>query len=196
MDDREFFNKLAPTWDQNEVRSTSERINHILDLLDIREGDAILDLGTGTGVLLPYLAQRIGKNGTITAVDYSTGMIEQAEKKYQNLNPKPEFLVVDFETENISGEYDRIILYCVYPHLHQPIDTIKWLGKVNLKKNGMITVAFPSGPDFINNIHREKHSDSDILPSAHELASFFRSQGLNAEVASATDDAYVVNIKF
>lgn len=195
MDERDFFDKLAPTWDENEVLSTPERINYILDFIDIRPGQAVLDLGTGTGVLLPYLAERVGKDGRITAVDYSTGMLSRAERKYSGLVPKPEFLCIDFENENVPGKFDHIILYSVYPHLHTPADTIRWFMAMNLNEGGNITIAFPSGPDFINSIHRQKHSESDILPPAEVLASQLRDCDINAAVVPSDSNSYVITIK-
>lgn len=195
MDDRHFFDKLAPTWDSNEEKSTPEKVSMILDLIDLREGDQVLDLGTGTGVLLPFIAQRIGPEGRITAVDYSSGMLERAKEKFKDLVPAPEFLNSDFENENIEGEFDKIILYCVYPHLHTPIDTLKWLRKVNLKPDGSIIIAFPCSEDFINNIHKDRHSESDLLPSAPALAAILEKNGLSAEVLASGDQAYVVRIK-
>lgn len=194
MDDSYFFDTLAPTWDANEVLSTPQRVNLVLDHMHIEPGQEILDLGTGTGVLIPFIAQRIGERGRITAVDYSAGMLEIAQSKYSNLTPKPEFLKLDFEKDNIEREYDRIILYCVYPHLHTPIETLKWLTAVNLKKNGALFIAFPCGPEFINNIHKEKHSDSDLLPSATSLSRFLMDNGLKSLVLSDNNDAYVVKI--
>ena len=101
---------------------------------------------------------------------------------------------MDFETETIPGEYDHIILYCVYPHLHTPVDTLKWLRGVNLADGGTITVAFPSDEKFINSIHRHKHSESDILPPASELAAWLRLNGLSADVAESTHDNYIITI--
>ncbi len=194
MDEKEFFDKLAPTWDANEVLSTPDKIRFILDYIDLKPGQRVLDLGTGTGVLIPYIAERVGKTGTITAVDYSMGMLDKAKEKFSVVVPTPDFIRLDFETETISGIYDRIILYCVYPHLHTPIDTLKWLRSVNLVDGGIITIAFPTGPEFINNVHREKHSESDILPSAEKLAEFLCLNGLNAKAILADDHSYVVNI--
>lgn len=194
MDERSFFDRLAPTWDANEVMSTPERVNDILDKMTILPGQRVLDLGTGTGVLIPYIAKRVGADGHITAVDYSEGMLALAKEKYSHLQPSPEFINADFETENISGIFDRIILYCVYPHLHAPVDTLRWLRTVNLAEGGKIFIAFPSGPNFINNIHRERHSESDILPPVEVLAEELRKHGLSAKALSSNDESYIIEI--
>lgn len=194
MDERAFFDNLSASWDDNEILSTSDRVNKILDFIDIKKGMSVLDLGTGTGVLLPFIAERVGERGKITAVDYSEGMLQQAIRKFSELHPAPEFLNLDIENENIPGEYDRIILYCVYPHLHTPVDTLKWLEKVNLKKDGSITIAFPCGADFINNIHREKHSESDKLQKPEALAAYLRENGLETQVLADSEEAYIITI--
>lgn len=195
MDERGFFDHLASSWDENEVLSTPEKVREIINYFNLKEGQRVLDLGTGTGVLLPYIAEKIGEKGEIVAVDYSTGMLERAKEKYSTLIPAPLFLNLDFENETIPGEFDRIILYCVYPHLHNPVDTLKWLSKVNLAEGGHISIAFPCGPDFINNIHREKHSESDRLVSASLLTDFLVKNGFQATVAAESDGAYVVNLR-
>lgn len=194
MDDREFFDRLAPEWDDNEVNSTPERVNRILDFMGIMRGQSVLDLGTGTGVLLPYLAERVGKDGSITAVDYSEGMLNLARKKFAGIIPSLRFENLDIEKDTIEGEFDRIILYSVYPHLHEPVETLKWLLKVNLNDNGKIFIAFPCSEDFINNIHKERHSHSDLLPSAKDLTKYLQENGLNAVLVSATQDSYIISI--
>ena len=195
MDQREFFDRIAPDWDVNETMSTPERVNKILDFMNIKEGQSVLDLGTGTGVLLPYLAERVCVTGRITAVDYSEGMLGEARKKFGNLIPTPLFENKDIENDTIEGEFDRIILYCVYPHLHEPVETLKWLKRVNLKPKGKIFIAFPCSEEFINNIHKERHSDSDELPSAEKLMSYLCDNGFNAKTVSATDKSYVISIE-
>lgn len=194
MDERKFFDNLASTWDANEVLSTPERVSEILQHAHIRPGESVLDLGTGTGVLIPQLATLVGAEGSITAVDYSQGMLDLAISKNAEVAPPPRFHNIDFENETIDGVFDHILLYCVYPHLHTPIDTLKWLRAVNLAENGIITIAFPTDEDFINSVHRQKHSESDFLPPAHKLAETFRLHGLDAVVAKADKDNYIINI--
>lgn len=194
MDERKFFDNLAPTWDANEVLSTPRRVSEILEHADIKPGERVLDLGTGTGVLIPQLARLVGEKGAITAVDYSQGMLDIAIRKNSGVIPAPVFFNIDFETETIDGIFDHILLYCVYPHLHTPVDTLKWLRAVNLAENGIITIAFPTDENFINSIHRQKHSESDCLPSAYALAQTLRLHGLDAVVAKADKESYIINI--
>ena len=192
MDDRSFFDNMAATWDDNEVMSTPGKVADILKIIGVGEGEAVMDLGTGTGVLLPEICRLVGPGGRVTAVDYSSGMLARAREKFSTLEPKPEFINADIENDTLPGEYDKILLYCVYPHLHTPIDTLKWLRRVNLKKDGAIYIAFPSDESFINNIHKEKHSESDMLPSAENLASRLRQQGVEAEVVAYSPSMYIV----
>ena len=190
----DFFDALAPSWDENEIRSTPERVKHILSELTISKGMDVLDLGTGTGVLLPYLSEIVGPEGHVTAIDLSEGMLSIARKKYGHLE-NVEFLKLDFEEELIPGKYDVALLYSVYPHLHAPADTIEWLFKMNMKPDGIIVIAFPSDEEFINNIHHEKKAEHDHLPPAHVLAEMIRHWGFRADVLAATKDEYIIQIK-
>lgn len=190
----EFFDRLAPEWDASEVRSTPERIRSILSRIELKEGMKILDLGTGTGVLIPYLLEKIGNSGSITAIDFSEGMLARAKVKFGNLY-NVEFLRLDFEEEQIPGRYDLVMLYCVYPHLHYPSDLFEWLFKMNIVDGGKIVIAFPSDEKFINNIHHERKSESDHLPSAEKLSGMIREWGFSAEVIASSADEYIVIVK-
>ena len=191
----DFFDQLAPQWDASEVRSTPERVKSILGKLPIKPGMSVLDLGTGTGVLLPYLSEMVGKSGHVTAVDLSEGMLSLAKKKYGNLD-NVEFLRLDFEEEQLPGLYDVVMLYCVYPHLHAPAATMEWLFKMNMNPGGVIVIAFPSDEKFINNIHHERKSESDHLPPASVLAEMIRCWGFEAEVVESSADEYIIVVRF
>lgn len=189
----DFFDKLAPHWDADEVRSNPERVNAILDMLAMKPGMDVLDLGTGTGVLIPYLNGRVGSEGHIVAVDLSGGMLDIARKKYGH-HSNVEFLKLDFEEEQIPGSYDLVLLYSVYPHLHYPKETIDWIFRMNVKSGGRVVIAFPSDEKFINSIHHERKSESDHLLPAPQLAEIIRSWGYDTDVKADTPDAYVIAV--
>ncbi len=190
----DFFDALAPDWDANEVKSTPERIRNILGKLPIGRGMSVLDLGTGTGVLIPYLSQMVGMDGAVLGIDLSKGMLNLAEKKYGHLK-NVSFLSLDFEEEVIPGMYDVVMLYSVYPHLHAPRLTMEWLFKMNVNPGGCIVVAFPSDEKFINDIHHERKSESDHLPPAALLAQTIRSWGFDAKVLASSTEEYIVVVK-
>lgn len=186
-----FFDKLSLTWDDEEILSTPVRIENFLQMLDIRENMEVLDLGTGTGVLLPYLNKLTGAKGRILAIDQSTGMLEKARQKYGNLK-NVAFQNSDFETQSIDGHFDLILLYCVYPHLHAPIETLSHLFDNNLKISGRIVIAFPTDENFVNNIHHERKSESELLPSAHNLSQTFVNAGFNSMVLHSSNPYVVI----
>jgi demethylmenaquinone methyltransferase/2-methoxy-6-polyprenyl-1,4-benzoquinol methylase len=47
----------------------------IVDALDVRRGDVVVDVGCGTGLCLPLLQERVGAEGVIIAVDESVAML-------------------------------------------------------------------------------------------------------------------------
>ncbi|HYO00355.1 MAG TPA: methyltransferase domain-containing protein [Mycobacterium sp.] len=52
-----------------------------IDLLALRPGHHVLDVGCGTGLNFAPLQHRIGPTGSITAVDASAQMLEQARRR-------------------------------------------------------------------------------------------------------------------
>ena len=190
----EFLDRISETWDHDEVRSTPARIGSILAKTGIEPGMRVLDLGTGTGVLLPYLSELVGENGCVVAVDISIGMLSQAISKFSSL-PNLKFEKKDFEKEPVEGRFDLIYLYCVYPHLHNPEKTLRRLVHNNLTEGGRIIIAFPSDENFINNIHREKKAESDLLPSAPILAERISGWRLKARVEGYSSEEFIISVE-
>lgn len=58
----------------------SGRISGI-DLLDLREGDTVLDVGCGTGLNFPMLAEAVGPTGRVVGLDRSSAMLTMARRR-------------------------------------------------------------------------------------------------------------------
>lgn len=186
----DFFDRMAPDWDSHEVNSTPVKVREILSLLPWCRGMRVLDLGTGTGVLVPYLVE---KGCRVLGIDASEGMLGCAVEKFGRL-PGVEFLRSDFEASPVEGRFDRVMLYSVYPHLHHPGQTLQRLLRDNVAGGGDIVIAFPSDENFVNGIHRRRKAESDLLPPAGVLARRIGGWGMRAEVLADTPRAYVVRI--
>ena len=57
---RSYFNSKADIWDEKIAEKDVERLASLAKSLDIRRGDTVLDVGTGTGVLVPFLLEKVG----------------------------------------------------------------------------------------------------------------------------------------
>lgn len=189
-----FFDNIAPKWDSLESKSTPEKVNEILDIVGVERGASVLDLGTGTGVLVPYLSERTGEEGSVVAVDISDGMLGEARRKYGSLG-NVEFRKCDFEQDDLEGRYDLVMMYCVYPHLHEPAETLRKLVERNLKPGGRIIIGFPSDESFINHIHGDRKVESDLLPTAEVLVLRLVVECLRARTLAYDRGKYLVEVR-
>lgn len=189
-----FFDAMAPKWDKI-IEIKKDKIGHILDVAEIKEGDHVLDVGTGTGVLVPYMADRIGPEGKIDAVDISTAMLERANAKFGHL-PNVRFMLADVEEDMLRDTYDCIMMYCMYPHLVTPYDTLEWLVKLNLNPGGKIVIAFPESKKGINGIHH--HNDGSVHTNHLIDASLFQTElavrNLRVDYMEDNENYYIVRI--
>lgn len=191
----DFFDRMAEKWDTISEEYPDE-INHILDIADIHPNDIVLDGGTGTGVLIPYLASRLTETGWIDAYDISTGMLRVAHEKWAKLG-KARFVLGDIEHDRIFGAYDRIVLFCMLPHLDDPVAAVAKLCRDNLMPGGSLTIGFSCSKEKINSCHAKKtgHVHSHFLDSADELADRLRFTGLNVDYTEDNDRVYIVKVK-
>lgn len=192
--DIDYFNKAAQDWDRNNAAIPVDKINYILDVADISPGDSVLDVGTGTGILLPFLSSRLRHNGTLYAVDSSLAMLEFAHRKNALLLPSPVFILADIENDRMRERFNHIMLYCVYPHLQNPVATLPRLYRDNLQPGGSITIAHPMSRHTVNNIHHGCPVKSRKLKPVETVASQFASNGINISYTEDSDDYYIINM--
>jgi ubiquinone/menaquinone biosynthesis C-methylase UbiE len=65
------------------------------DLLEIREGSQILDLGCGTGDDARQMSKLVGRSGRVVGIDNSQAMISEALQRAKEANGPVEFQVAD-----------------------------------------------------------------------------------------------------
>lgn len=161
----DFFDRLAPDWDAEMIRN-EEVIRIILDNAGITEGKDVLDVATGTGVLIPdYLERRVR---SVTAIDVSPKMAEIAKTKF----PVPEVTVLcgDVETTDFAGKYDCIMVYNAFPHFPDPERLIRKLSAL-LKPGGILSIAHGMSREKIDaHHHGAARLVSNGLMSAEDLS--------------------------
>lgn len=190
----EYFNSVARTWDANE-KSDEKKIDYILDRAKVHRGDIVLDVGTGTGVLLPHLARRVGPFGFIDALDFSGEMLTVAHENHASLPLPVKFILADIENDPVHTLYDRIILHNVLPHLERPLETVMRLFASNLTGAGSITIAHSCGRDTVNAAHAGMKPATRELPPAKALASRLEDAGLAVDYWEETPELYIVSLR-
>jgi ubiquinone/menaquinone biosynthesis C-methylase UbiE len=66
-------------------RSGRRLREQLVDELGPQPGDRVLDVATGTGQILPYLAVRVGHTGRVVGLDLSEGMLDRARQRTEHL---------------------------------------------------------------------------------------------------------------
>lgn len=75
---RTYFNQRASIWDETVSEKDPTKLERMAGRLNIKPGATILDVGTGTGVFIPFLISKVGKNGRIIALDFADEMLREA----------------------------------------------------------------------------------------------------------------------
>lgn len=152
MDKKEiisFFDRLAPEWDKDTVKDDTV-INTILDNAGVQAGVSVLDVGCGTGILMPYyLSRNVLK---VRGLDISEKMIGIAEKKFAD--SRVSFTCADAETVKLDDLYDCCVIYNAFPHFPTPSLLIGNLAK-HIRKGGRLTIAHGSSREDIDHCHME-----------------------------------------
>lgn len=181
-----FFDHQSSHWDEIAVRS-DRIINTILDNAGVKADKKVLDVATGTGILVPdYLRRNVA---SVTAVDISPKMIEIAKEKFKDV-PRVKFVCCDVE-EGALSLYDCIVIYNAFPHFQDPDRLIACLAD-KLLPGGSLTVAHGQSREAIDSHHEgiAKHVSNGLM-EIDELAGIFEKY-LDITVSISNDEMYQI----
>lgn len=163
-----FFDRLAPEWDTELIRN-DEIIRTILDHAEVGFGKDILDVATGTGVLIPDYLERGA--ASITGIDISPKMAEIAREKFPQ--EKVSILCGDVEETDFGRLFDCAVIYNAFPHFPDPERLIARLASL-LKPDGTLTVAHGMSRQKIDEHHHgaARHVSNGLM-NERELSEIF-----------------------
>jgi len=175
---KDFFNEKAGVWDEITVHNL-KKVQYITKLLGINSGDRILDIGTGTGIMIPFYEKYL-VDGSVVAVDYSEKMIEVARSKYpEKDHPIISYIVSDVYDLKYDAEFDLVVCYSCFPHFVDKPLAIKILSRA-LRKGGRLAVAHSDSAEKINGVHINGGVaiKKDFLSSMELLKQMMKESGL------------------
>lgn len=189
---REYFNSKAPVWDSLLKEETLARLKEFVAGLAIKPGSTVLDVGTGTGVLLPFLAAATGPGGKVVALDIAEEMLARAKSK--NTAGNVTFVHGDItETPFCPGTFDEIICNSCFPHIVDRPRAVREMARI-LKPGGRLVIFHPQSREAVNEIHRSLGGvvANDLLPEDAAMLALLQENGFPAVALSSTPEKYQV----
>ncbi len=141
-----FYEWFAPLYDANERwlgRALSgmnvvDARRQIVENLGIEQGATLLEVCTGPGVYQPFLAQAVGRDGRLAALDLSFAMLRRCGQRTRAQDPTP--LLVQANGSSLpfaDGVFDAVFHFGGIKLFTEPEQSFRECGRV-LRRGGRL----------------------------------------------------------
>jgi ubiquinone/menaquinone biosynthesis C-methylase UbiE len=114
----------------------------LISKLGIQPGQTIADIGTGPGMMLPYLSEAVGPGGKVIAEDIQQDFLDRAEERAKSRNlANVTFVKGTDRNPNLpEGQLDLAFILDAYHHFDYPGEMLGHIAKA-LKPDGRLAVV-------------------------------------------------------
>jgi ubiquinone/menaquinone biosynthesis C-methylase UbiE len=195
MDRREFFDRSAAGWHRHRAEDLPPRLARVVAEAQFSAGDYVLDVGTGTGVLVPLIAAAVGPEGRVLAFDISLRMLLDARQRI----PSEQVLLVQADVHRLpvpSDTFHRVVCNAALPHFGDRLAALREMIGA-LRAEGLIVISHPIGRRAVNARHRESGGPvaDDRVPPSKEMEALLRDVGLGDVVVIDEPDFYLARAR-
>ena len=189
-----FFDQLAERWDAIVCSQHAERLGCLIERLAIPPQSRILDVGSGTGVLLPFLTSPCCANRFVVPMDLSFNMIKNAVARSMKLAPSIACVQGDASCLPFGkGVFDWIVCNSVFPHFQDQAACVDQLAAA-LIPGGYFVVCHSQSRETINTFHRSHGGliGGHELPEETPMKGLMSNANLTVKVYEDCDDHYLL----
>ncbi len=168
-------------------------IGRTLGLLPPLKGCRVLEPGCGVGRLTEILAEKVGSQGFVVAMDISAKMIQGARARLEGW-ANVRILCASLESMVLpEASLDLIFCHQVFPHFDCKETALDIMSRA-LKPGGSFVILHLMGIRQINDLHRKAGTAvaGDLMPSNAEMGKLPGKFGLDVKKFEDGDDHYLI----
>lgn len=114
----------------------------LVDRADLREGERVLDVGCGTGVVARAAARAVGPGGSVTGVDLNPTMLARARQTARGTRPTITFHQGEAESLPMEDDaVDAVLCQQVLQFLPDRVVALREMGRVAAPDTGRVAVG-------------------------------------------------------
>ncbi|MEJ2209605.1 MAG: methyltransferase domain-containing protein [Anaerolineae bacterium] len=188
---RAHFEDLAARWDGLQPPDREERLRRMLAPFapTLGASESILELGTGTGALIPCLRER-APGARLASVDLAGEMLRRARQRC------PDAVVVQADAHRLPFAtpcFDLVVCHNCYPHLADRPAALRGLARA-LRPGGSLLILHDLSRARVNAIHSSGGPaiQHDLLPPGDETGRLLKRTGFVDVGVEDTDEHYIV----
>ncbi len=130
-------------WLERADREATQQPEHVLDVIGVKEGMTVADVGCGSGYFSVRISKRVGYGGHVLATDLQPEMLALLEKK-MSADPKlaniTRILATEKDVSLPRGAVDIALMVDVYHELARPKETVAQI-KDALRPGGKLVLV-------------------------------------------------------
>jgi len=179
MNPKNYFDNAADTWDAKfKTPSLISFLKKLVPQFGLKAGQAVLDVGTGTGVLIPYLIKAIRPSGAVTAIDFSEKMAQICKTKHSHIKNVTIKVGNIEETVFQPESFDAVICFGVFPHIDHKQKALQNINRM-LKHDGKLVIAHALSSEELKAHHKKvlEHVAHSALPEKTEMIQLLEQTG-------------------
>lgn len=158
-----YFDEMVDLFDQPQPPYVEENLRRIAESARVQHEDTVLDVGAGTGVLIPFI--QAFRPTKILACDISQKMLSRLIEK----NPEVETHLQDITELSLQDESINVIfMNAVFPNIIEKKKALRNCSRM-LKKGGRIIISHPEGRSFVERLTALLPFHIDPMPLFPEL---------------------------
>jgi len=189
---RIFFESLAEEWDSSQPKHRNKIIIAILLPFDVPLSNArtILDVGCGTGALIPILQLRYPR-AKVISIDFAHQMCLRASQRTSA------GCVIQCDVHALPFHntcFDAVICHNSFPHFLEKKQALRNMGRV-LNPLGALLILHDLSRDRVNEIHKKAQAEvihNDLLSESKILAETLAELGFVPETIDETSSHYLI----